>query len=543
MRFRPAFPLVLIFSVSIAFSQGRLSEDERRALQLIASADRSMSSLPPDFNQAVMSLLQAIDLAPENPSALNKLATAYNNLLEYEEAAEASMKSLSLTGGMSAGNHNPAAYENLAFAQLHLGDPRGAVANASIAIMQNPSSAMAYAVRAFAYEETGDGARKLENIRAAANLSAAFQTRYEAALAGKRIFKPRSSPRRVGTGGAGLGRGMLGALGLGVLVSLGFIGVVWAGRRKMLARSAASREDAQRQTAAEGPADSGELAGKYRLSRIIGKGGMGQVWEAKDLTLGRIVAIKRMTEDLTAMGSAGRDYYMQEARTVAGLHHPHIIGIYEILDLDSGLYLVFEMARGKTIQHLLAEKHNLSLSETAGILRPVCDALEFAHKRGVVHRDLKPANIMLTEQGFVKVMDFGIARKMNTTVAISPTDASERSDSILMDHTRTIVGTPVYMAPEAEEGAVSAISDVFALGVCFYEMLTGRLPYDARGAAALKLDRQYIPPSQHDGTLGAAVDQLVADALDPNTQTRIPSAREFHARLDQLGSAAQAGRT
>lgn len=543
MRFFLALSLLtMVLAAPIeAAAKRKLSVDEQHALKLIKRADDAMSAIPADFNKAARSLRQALDLAPYNPSAYNKLATAFNNLKNYSGAVEASMKSLELTGGLGTGNRNSAAYENLAWAQLNLGDARSAIANASLAIQQNPRSAMAYALRAFAYEEIGEKEAKLISIKAAASLSSAFKGHHERALAGKRIFRRRAAATDERPSGQGPGQDVLGAIGLGVLVSGGFIGVAWYSRRKLLERASAAKI-AAKNDALSSEEDDGPLAGKYKLSRIIGKGGMGQVWEALDLTLGRVVAIKLMTEDLSAMGEAGREYYMQEARTVAALHHPHIIGIYEILDLKSGLYLVFEMAKGKTIQHLLAEKHNLTFAESVAIMRPVCDALEFAHARGVVHRDLKPANVMLTDQGFVKVMDFGIARKVNSTVDVSQRGGQAEGNGIVLDHTRTIVGTPVYMAPEAEEGAVGAVSDVFSLGVCLYEMLTGRLPYDARGGLALKLERQYIPPSQHDGTLPASVDQLIADALDPNPRTRIRSAMAFRARLDELGSTAEVRR-
>jgi len=527
-------------SAALAQRRGRLSPDERRAVELIARADRAMSARPPDFSGAAVSLRQALDLAPENPSAYNKLATAYNNLKNYSGAVEAAMHSLELTGGMSPDNRNPAAFENLAWAQLNLGDPRSAVANASQAIRHNQRSAMAFALRAFAYEELGEHALKLENIERAAILSPAFKGHRDRARSGNRIFRRRGAAE-ISPGGGGISVQILGAVGIGVVVSMGFLGFAWYTRKKRSERREADRAGQNAiEARSESVEDGAPLAGKYKLSRIIGRGGMGQVWEAQDLTLGRIVAIKRMTEDLDAMGDRGREYYMMEARTVAGLHHPHIIGIYEILDLPVGLFLVFEMARGKTVQHLLAEKHSIPLSETVAILRPVCEALEFAHARGVVHRDLKPANIMLTDQGFVKVMDFGIARKVNTVVDVSGEEGADGGNGIVMDHTRTIVGTPVYMAPEAEQGAVGAVSDVFSLGVCLYEMITGRLPYDSRGGMALKLERQYIPASQHDGSIPPTVDALISDALHPNPQHRVASARDFRARLDQLGSAAEA---
>ncbi|MEE8425035.1 MAG: serine/threonine-protein kinase, partial [Elusimicrobiota bacterium] len=266
------------------------------------------------------------------------------------------------------------------------------------------------------------------------------------------------------------------------------------------------------------------------------KGGMGNVWEAVDQTLKRKVAIKKMTAEMGALGSQARELYVKEARTVASLHHPHIIVIYEIIDVPSGVYLVFEMAKGKTVQHLLAEKRRLPLPRVRDILRPVCDALDYAHGRGFVHRDLKPANIMITEQGFVKVMDFGIARRISDRVDGSSKSGTPMPDlkGIPVDRTRTIVGTPAYMAPEATEGIITPVSDIYQIGICLYEMLTGRLPYSSRSADTSKRERDYVRLAERVPGVPADAEQLVHDALDPNPETRIPSAREFLSRLERI---------
>lgn len=508
----------------------RDADKDRRAAELITRASDLLDE--DKFLDAAFAAEEAAKLQPDNPRGYNIQATALNRLGKFREAEEASRGSLRVNR-----KDNSAAYDNLAWAQLNMGRYQEAADSALSAIVQSTDNAKAYVLLAFAYEGTGDHDRKLASIRKAVELAPgnrSFKKMLRAAeSSGGRMFAPQRAP--VGDDSGAWGRELTAvALGAFILLAACLIGI---GYFYLASKSRAGRPPV---AAADdsGPSEEGErlLAGKYELVRIIGKGGMGEVWDARDQTLNRRVAIKKMTEKLGALGSQGREYYLKEARTVAALHHPHIIAIYEIIDLQSGIYLVFELASGKTVQHLLAEQKRLPLRRVKQVLRPVCAALDFAHARGIVHRDLKPANIMITDQGFVKVMDFGIARRVEEKVEAPEPDAGRELPDlggIPVDHTRTIVGTPVYMAPEAERGVVTSVSDIYMLGTCFYEMLIGVLPYGPE-AGALKYERNYVKPTRYLPDLPPAVDQLVEDALDPNPETRIPSAREFVSRMDQI---------
>jgi serine/threonine-protein kinase len=240
------------------------------------------------------------------------------------------------------------------------------------------------------------------------------------------------------------------------------------------------------------------LAGKYELLRVIGKGAMADVWEAEDRSLARRVAVKKITSQKARP--------IEEARTLASLRHPNILSIYEVLDIPEGLYLVFEFVPGKTLQQLLVEEHRLELERAKSVLLPVCAALAAAHDRCIVHRDLKPANIMISDGGNIKVMDFGIAQRIGTS--------------------HSGEGTPAYMAPEAEEGQVSPACDVYSLGVCLYEALSGERPF---GPVPLpqKLVRAYPRLSTRVPRLPKVADTLIDAALDPDPRTRMKDVRAF----------------
>jgi serine/threonine protein kinase len=260
---------------------------------------------------------------------------------------------------------------------------------------------------------------------------------------------------------------------------------------------------------------------------------MGQVSEAFDLTLDRTVAVKKMSV-AGEFESKARELCLQEARTLAGLHHPNIVDIYEILDLPDGLHLVFELLAGRTVQELLAKEKRLPVEQARGILRPVCEALEFAHGRGVVHRDLKPANIMIAQTGYIKVMDFGIARRLEdggSALSAQPEVFPRVDRSALQAHTRTVAGTPAYMAPEAMHGIISPEADVFSLGVCCYEMLVGELPFGVQGAARTD---SYVPASSRVAGLRAGADAFLSRAMAIRREDRYRSVREFLTALEAL---------
>lgn len=227
--------------------------------------------------------------------------------------------------------------------------------------------------------------------------------------------------------------------------------------------------------------------GHLEIGELLGKGGMGEVYRATDLKLGREVAVKFLPEALAATGE-GRARFEREARAMARLNHPNIITLHEFGELEGQPYLVMELVEGEPLPLRLP----LPRAEAIRIALGVCDALEFAHAKGVVHRDLKPANVLVDGQGRVKVADFGIARLLDA----APGAAITRSN--------VVAGTPQYLAPEALKGAPpSAAMDVFSLGVLVYELCTGRLPIGELTGLDPALERvvrramAYAPQDRH----------------------------------------------
>ncbi|MBI3298831.1 MAG: protein kinase [Elusimicrobia bacterium] len=270
------------------------------------------------------------------------------------------------------------------------------------------------------------------------------------------------------------------------------------------------------------PPHDGLAASGFRVEKKIGQGGMGVVYLGTDVSLDRPVAIKKMREEIRA-DPHERERFLREAKTVASLRHPHIVEIYSIVEDGSDVYMVFEYITGKTVHDLTYERGALPFAYAAGVVRAVSSALDYSHRRGVIHRDLKPSNIMVEEDGLVKVMDFGVARQAKDSLS-------------RMSMTNTVVGTPPYMAPEQEQGIVRKESDVYALAVCLYEMVTGSLPFQGVGAGMLmaKLNKTYVPPSRVIGGLPQGFDAVMAIAFDPDPDKRMRTAGELVQALDAL---------
>jgi serine/threonine protein kinase len=254
----------------------------------------------------------------------------------------------------------------------------------------------------------------------------------------------------------------------------------------------------------------GLLGGRYRLERVLGRGGMGEVWLGHDVTLGRPVAVKSLPA--SRGGADARRQMRGEALAVAAARHPGIVEIHELVEGDEGLFLVFEHLEGRTLRDVLHEKSRLPAAEACRILGQVCEALGFAHEKGLVHRDLKPGNIMLLPDGRVKLLDFGIA-----TAGWQPGEPG--------------AGTPVYMAPEAERGEAGPAADVYALGVCLYEMLVGHRPFSAQATDAHKRAGPPRPGAAAPG-VPPVLDELVRRAMSYSPSGRPPTAALFGAVLD-----------
>src|SRR5437870_2766681 len=219
----------------------------------------------------------------------------------------------------------------------------------------------------------------------------------------------------------------------------------------------------------------GRTIGHYKLSERIGTGGMGDVYLATDITAGRKAAVKLLPARFT--GDAERlKRFQQEARAVVGLNHPNILTVYEIGEDHSIHYIASELIEGETLRERLT-RGRMQLSEAVDIAIQVASALAAAHARGIVHRDIKPENIMLRPDGYVKVLDFGIAKLAESAFAEATADRQEPM-TVIGTILGSVLGTVRYMSPEQAYGAqVDKSTDIWSLGVVLYEMVTGHVPF------------------------------------------------------------------
>ena len=311
--------------------------------------------------------------------------------------------------------------------------------------------------------------------------------------------------------------------GLGFIL-LGAMVVLWARDRDRAAETAVSPAPAAPAPApaAVTPVSAAPTrVGKYEVRAKIGQGGMGVVYEGFDAALGRKVAIKQMRREIQSVPRERRRF-LQEARAVARITHPYIVGIHEIVTEGPEIYLVFDYVEGQPLSDILEARGRLPLSECRTVLEQVCQALDCAHRARILHRDLKPSNIMVDANGFAKVMDFGISREAKDTASRLTGTGTE------------VIGTPAYMAPEQHLGEASRASDVYSLGVCLYEMLTGELPFKGPDFLVQKERRKYPPPSQLTPGLPKEVDVLLAALLEPDPKKRVADALEFLSSLKSV---------
>ena len=268
---------------------------------------------------------------------------------------------------------------------------------------------------------------------------------------------------------------------------------------------------------------------RYKVLNRIGSGGMADVYCAEDLQLGRRVALKllyrRFAEDEEFV-----ERFRREASSAAGLQHPNVVAVYDRGEFDDTYYIAMEFLEGRSLKQVVRQDGALEPDRAIDLVIQILKAARFAHRRGIVHRDIKPHNVIVDDEGRAKVTDFGIAR-------------AGASD---MTETGSIMGTAQYLSPEQAQGhPVDARSDLYSIGVVLYELLTGRVPFDAESAVTIALKQvseEPVPPSQLNPAISAQLEDVVTTALQKDPAYRFADADEFIRALEAVrGVAAGTG--
>jgi serine/threonine-protein kinase len=255
----------------------------------------------------------------------------------------------------------------------------------------------------------------------------------------------------------------------------------------------------------------GATIGKYVIESYLARGGMSEIYLAHDTTTEKTVAVK-------LVHTSQRENclrFKREVRAIARLHHPHILPILDNGEYASWCYMVTPYISNGTLHERLA-RGPLTLEETGRLLRQLADALSYAHTQGIVHRDIKPSNILLDEEGFIYLADFGLVKGI-------PDDHS-------VTQSEYIVGTPEYLAPELVDGQATALSDIYALGILLYQMLCGRVPFKGHTPVATVWQHLYDepePPSRRNPTIPPAVEYVILHAITKQPVKRIQSVEQL----------------
>src|SRR5690606_18012661 len=271
------------------------------------------------------------------------------------------------------------------------------------------------------------------------------------------------------------------------------------------------------------------LGDRYEIGDLVGRGGMSDVYAGRDTRLGRPVAIKMLRSDLAA-DETFQERFRREAQSAASLNHPSIVAVYDTGEAPDPKgatvpYIVMELVEGRTLRDILRDGRKILPERALSITADILSALDYSHRAGIIHRDIKPANVMLTPDGKVKVMDFGIAR------AIADTSSA-------MTQTAAVIGTAQYLSPEQARGeTVDARSDSYSTGCVLYELLTGRPPFV--GDSPVSVAYQHVreeskPPSQLNTDVSSAFDHIVSKALARRVDDRYSSGGDMRKEIGRV---------
>ena len=285
----------------------------------------------------------------------------------------------------------------------------------------------------------------------------------------------------------------------------------------------------------------GRTLGHYEVVEKLGEGGMGAVYKARDARLGRFVALKVLPAEKVADPDRQRRF-AQEARSASALNHPNIVTVYDVGSAEGSDFIAMEHVVGRTLAERI-DRRGMPLAEVLKYAVQIADALSAAHAAGIVHRDLKPANVMVTGEGRVKVLDFGLAKLTEP----APLDASAVTETAPpRTQMGVIVGTVAYMSPEQAEGrAVDARSDVFSFGTVLYEMVTGRRPFagdTGPSTMAAILTKEPAPPSSLVGGMPFELERAILRCLRKEPERRWQSMADLTVALQEVKDEIDSGR-
>jgi eukaryotic-like serine/threonine-protein kinase len=281
----------------------------------------------------------------------------------------------------------------------------------------------------------------------------------------------------------------------------------------------------------------------YRILRRLGSGGMGVVYEAEDLSLGRHVALKFLSAD--RRHAQAHERFRLEARSASALNHPNICTIYEVAEEQGEWFIAMELLEGEPLDVLLTRR-GLSADEILTIAIGIADALDAAHSKGIIHRDIKPANIFVTSRGEPKILDFGLAKAMSDSGRAGEDGQTEVATLAHLTSPGTAMGTVAFMSPEQARGqAIDARSDLFSFGAVLYQMITRRLPFEGDTSAVIFdgiLNREPIPVIDLNPSIPARLQDVVGTALEKDRDLRYQHASDVRAELKRIKRDSASGR-